>query len=236
MTTAAQPNPDQRTLTIDIGGTGIKMMVIDMQGEAASERQRVRTPKYPKPAAVMEVIGNMIESQAHFDRVSVGFPGVIKRGVVKTAPNLGTADWAGFDLRAAVASCTKRPVRAMNDAELQGYGVIDGKGVEMVLTLGTGLGTGLCVDGHVMPNLELAHHPLKDGKTYEQLASGKELKRVGKKKWRKDVDLIVSTLEPYFQLRHAASGRRDKALAGRTLRVRAWRGRQRDTDAKGRFI
>ena len=81
---------------------------------------------------------------------------------------------------------------------LQGYGVIDGKGVELVLTLGTGLGTALYVNGHLMPNLELGHHPLQAGKTYEQLVSNAELKKLGKKKWRTRVDLVIETLEPIF--------------------------------------
>ena len=89
-------------------------------------------------------------------------------------------------------------MRVLNDAELQGYGVIDGKGVEIVLTLGTGLGTGLYVNGHLMPNLELAHHPLRKGRTYEELVSDAELKRIGKQRWRKRVDLVIATLEPIF--------------------------------------
>lgn len=187
-----------RTLTIDIGGTGIKMMPVDSQGQALAERQRQLTPKRPKPQAVLEVIQQMIDQQQPFDRVSVGFPGVVKQGVVKTAPNLGTKQWAGFELMAAIAGYTKKPVRVLNDAELQGYGVIEGKGVEIVLTLGTGLGTALYVNGDLMPNFEMAHHPLKGGKTYEQLVGARALARVGKKKWRQGVALVIATLEPIF--------------------------------------
>ena len=187
-----------RTLTIDIGGTGIKLLPVDLAGNPIGERHRELTPQPSTPEAVMELIRRMIAAQEPFDRVSIGFPGVVMHGVVKTAPNLGTAVWAGFDLQGAVAEHTGKPARALNDAELQGYGVIAGTGVEMVLTLGTGLGTGLYVDGRLVPNLELAHHPLKGDRTYEDLVSDAELARVGKKKWRKRVDRIIETLERIF--------------------------------------
>ena len=196
--TARKPTPTLHTLAIDIGGTGIKMLVIGSEGTALTERQRELTPKPPTPQAVMAVIREMIDAQEPFHRVSVGFPGVVKQGVVKTAPNLGTEDWAGFELVNAIADYTKKSVRLINDAELQGYGVITGKGVEIVLTLGTGLGTALYVNGHVLPNLELAHHPLRNSKTYEKLVSDKALSRVGKKKWRKEVGLIIETLRLIF--------------------------------------
>lgn len=189
-----------RTLTIDIGGTGIKLLPIDEQGEPLAERHRELTPDPSPPDAVLALISEMVAAQEPFDRTSVGFPGVVKRGVVATAPNLGTADWKGFNLQAAIAEITGTPTRVANDADLQGYGVIDGDGVELVLTLGTGLGTALFVDGRLVPNLELAHHPLKNGKTYEDLVSDAELERVGKKKWRKRVALVIETLVPIFNV------------------------------------
>lgn len=189
---------DTRTLTIDIGGTGIKMLPIDADGKPLGERARELTPKPATPDAVLEVIGNMLAAQGSFDRVSVGFPGVVRKGVVSTAPNLGTKEWRDFDLQAAIASKTGRPTRAVNDADLQGYGVIERRGVELVLTLGTGLGAGLYVHGHLVPNLEIAHHPLRKGKTYEDLVSDKQLKKVGKKEWRERVMLVIATLDPIF--------------------------------------
>ncbi|MGH6884445.1 MAG: ROK family protein [Geminicoccales bacterium] len=187
-----------RTLTIDIGGTGIKLLPIDSEGRPLAERHRELTPKPSTPAAVMGLIESMVARQEPFDRVSVGFPGVVMHGVVKTAPNLGTEEWCGFDLQKAIARCARRPTRTLNDADLQGYGVIEGKGVELVLTLGTGLGTGLYVDGHLVPNLELAHHPLRNGKTYEDLVSDAELERIGEEAWCERVDAIIEALRPIF--------------------------------------
>ena len=187
-----------RTLTIDIGGTGIKFLPIDARGAPLAERHRELTPKPSSPAAVMAVISDMIAAQEPFDRVSVGFPGVVQHGVVKTAPNLGSLEWNGFNLESAIAEISGKPARVLNDAELQGFGVIEGKGVEIVLTLGTGLGTGLYIDGRLVPNLELGHHPLRKGKTYEEQVSDAELERIGKKKWRKRVDHVIETLERIF--------------------------------------
>jgi polyphosphate glucokinase len=187
-----------QTLDIDIGGTGIKMIVLDAAGQPANERARELTPHPATPDAVLEVIHKMLPAQPSFDRVSVGFPGVVAHGVVRTAPNLGTEAWAGRKLQDELASTTGKPVRVINDADLLGYGVIQGHGVELVLTLGTGLGAGLYVDGHLVPNLELGHHPFRKGKTYEERVSNAELQRIGKKKWSRRVARAITQLEPIF--------------------------------------
>lgn len=186
-----------RTLTIDIGGTGVKMLVIDAQGRAFNERSRELTPKPSTPEAILVVIRRMLSTLGPYDRVSVGFPGVV-RGVVRTAPNLGTSHWSNFDLQAVIQEATGKPTRVVNDADLQGYGVIAGSGVELVLTLGTGLGSALYVKGHLVPNFELAHHPFRAGKTYEDLVSDRALKKSGKKKWVKRVHEMIEELDPIF--------------------------------------
>jgi polyphosphate glucokinase len=189
------------TLCIDIGGTGIKMLAVDERGRRLNARARELTPKPATPAAVAKVLRKMVAAQPPFDRVSVGFPGVVVSGVVHTAVNLGTDYWAGHDLQTDLQRSCKRPVRVINDADLQGYGVIEGKGVELVLTLGTGLGSALFVNGRLVPNLELGHHPFKKGKTYEERIRDKELKRVGKKAWSRRVEEAIQTLEPIFNYR-----------------------------------
>jgi polyphosphate glucokinase len=194
------PDGNMRTLTIDIGGTGIKMLPLDAEGAAASERARELTPQPATPAAVLEVVKTMLAAQEPFDRVSVGFPGVVVRGVIKTAPNLGTEAWQDYDLRAAIAEISGKPVRVINDAGMQGYGVIDGRGVEMSLTLGTGLGHALYTDGHLVPNIELAHHPFGDkrGRSYEDRVCDKERKRIGKRRFRERVAEMLGQIQPIF--------------------------------------
>ncbi len=175
------------TLCIDIGGTGIKMISLDPRGRPITERARMLTPNPARPPAVLDVVRGMLKTQPRCDRVSVGFPGVVVDGIVDTAVNLGTDFWKGHDLKRDIERMTGLPARVINDADLQGYGVIEGRGVELVLTLGTGLGSALFVDGRLVPNLELGHHPFKKDKTYEERVSDAALKRVGKKDWTRRV-------------------------------------------------
>jgi polyphosphate glucokinase len=192
------PAGDQlRTLCIDIGGTGIKMMVLDPVGKPLNERARELTPKPATPQAVLGVIRKMVKEQPKFERVSVGFPGVVQRGITLTAPNL-SPEWAQQNLRADIEAITGAPTRVLNDADLQGYGVIERSGVEMVLTLGTGLGAALYLNGHLVPNLELGHHPFQKDKTYEERVSDAELKEHGKQKWSKRVGDMIDMLSAIF--------------------------------------
>lgn len=192
------PTAGVRTLTIDIGGTGIKMMTLDASGRPLSKRQRQLTPRPATPGAVFAVIRKMIAAQGDFERVSVGFPGVVVRGVVRTAPNLDGKAWRNVRLQEKIARHARKPTRVINDADLQGYGAIGGRGVELVLTLGTGLGSALYIDGLLVPNLELGHHPFRNGKTYEELVSDRQLKAIGKKRWRKRVAVILEQLDLLF--------------------------------------
>ncbi len=186
-----------RTLAIDIGGTGLKALVLGPDGAALTERIRVATPRPATPNVVLRALWSLIEPLGEFDRVSVGFPGIVVDSVTRTAPNLH-ADWYDFELGKALAEALRRPVRVLNDAGVQGYGVIEGKGLEMVLTLGTGLGCALYIDGRYVPNLELAHHPFGNGKTYEQYVGAKAMKKVGKKKWNKRVRELIEQVLPIW--------------------------------------
>ncbi|AKJ00949.1 Polyphosphate glucokinase [Archangium gephyra] len=187
-------------MAIDIGGSGLKALVLGPDGKALTERQRVVTPKPATPKAVLGALTKLIEPLGSFDRVSVGFPGVVEEGVTKTAPNLNKS-WAGFNLAEELSKLTGRPTRVLNDAGVQGFGVIEGRGVEMVLTLGTGMGCALYVDGKYVPNLELAHHPFRHGKTYEEYVGNAALKRVGHKKWVKHVQKVLEQIQPIWNPR-----------------------------------
>lgn len=189
-----------RTLTIDIGGTGLKMLVLDARGRPVNERARIATPQPATPASVLRALKTLIAAQPPFDRVSAGFPGVVHDGVVKTAPNLDRS-WRGHDLAKALQAATGKPARVANDADVQGLGDIQGAGVELVLTLGTGLGSALFVDGRLVPNLELGHHPFKHDKTYEELVGKAALEKSGKKRWRKHVRAAIAQLDPIFNYR-----------------------------------
>jgi polyphosphate glucokinase len=91
-----------------------------------------------------------------------------------------------------------KPVRIANDADMQGLGVVREQGLEMVITLGTGLGTALLLDGHLLPHLELAHHPIKKNKTYDDYIGDKALKKTGVKKWNKRMKNVLDILKTVF--------------------------------------
>lgn len=185
-------------LTIDIGGSGIKATVLDQHAHMVVPRKRLDTPDHSSPDKVMETIIELVEDFPPYEKVSVGFPGFVKNGVIITAPNLGTEQWNGVPLAAMIADALKKPVRLVNDADLLGLGVIDGEGLELMITLGTGLGTALYMDGHLLPHLEFAHHPLKDGKDYDQYIGKAQLKKKGKKVWNKRMERVLDILQTVF--------------------------------------
>lgn len=186
------------TLAVDIGGGSIKLLGLDDQGAPVAEPLRQPTPTPAEPDAVFALIHDMADALPPHRRVSVGFPGVVKSGVAQNAPNLGDALWRGSNLNERLTHLLQRPVRAVNDADLQGLGVVAGEGVELVLTLGTGMGSALFTDGVLLPNLELGHHPLRDGQTYEDLVRDSELKRIGPVAWTARVLDAIEQLAPIF--------------------------------------
>jgi polyphosphate glucokinase len=193
------------TLSLDVGGSGIKGMVLDPGGTPLNDRVRIETPRPANPQAVLQTIAAVARRQPAFERVSIGFPGVVQFGIVMTAPNLD-GDWNGIPLAAEVERITGKPCRAANDADVQGYGAIEGKGVEMVLTLGTGMGAAVFSNGHLVPNLELGHHPLADGKTYEQLVCQAARDEIGNTRWNRRVAQVIAQVLPIWNPRRLYLG------------------------------
>ena len=189
-------NKQLQTLAVDIGGSGIKVMVLDEKGNPLTERERIETPQPAKPEPMIAAIKSLAEGKT-FDRVSVGFPGVVKAGVTKTAANVD-AEWIDFDLATALFDCLQKPVRVINDADMQGLGAIAGQGLELVITLGTGVGGALFLNGKLIPNLEPGHHEFRKGDTYEKQVGNAALEAVGKKKWNERVQKAIASLEHLF--------------------------------------
>jgi polyphosphate glucokinase len=185
-----------RTLAVDVGGTGVKAMVLDGQGKPLSQRARIATPKHATPKSLLGVIRKLAKRSGEFDRVAVGFPGVIKDGVVYSAPNLGHG-WEGFNLEKELGDRLERPARVANDADVQGMGCVSGKGLELVITLGTGFGSVLFAGGQRV-HLELGHHPFHNGKTYEDELGHKALTKKGKRKWNKLLAEAIDDLKRTF--------------------------------------
>ena len=197
MATRAGSATGPRTLCIDVGGTGIKVMVVSSRGKPISERSRIETPAPATPKAMAAALRSILPDPRTFDRVSVGFPGVVRDGVVRTAPNLDPS-WAGFDLAGAIRRACNKPLRVLNDAGVQGHGAIRGKGVEVCVTLGTGFGFSLFVDGRYVPNVELGHHPFRKGRTYEEVLGKKALARLGRKKWNRMLARAIEHIHETF--------------------------------------
>lgn len=181
-------------LAIDIGGTGLKAALLDQEGNMTTERVRVPTPHPLNPELLVGTLTQLVRPLPEYDCVSVGFPGVVRRGKILTAPNLGTKVFKGFDIATVLQDELKRPVRVLNDADMQGLGVVKGDGIEMVITLGTGFGSAIFVDGRLGPHLELSHHPFRKGETYDRQLGNAALEKIGKKKWNKRVETAIETL------------------------------------------
>ena len=167
------------TLGVDIGGTNIKASVLDAAGVLAAEQIRSPTPKPATPQAVLETVAKLAAQLPPFQRISVGFPGVVNGGKVVTAPNLGTSYWAGFQLIEALADRFGTPVRLLNDAAVQGLGVVEGHGLECVLTLGTGVGCALFRNRRLLLHLELGQYHARRRKTYDQYIGQAALAKKG---------------------------------------------------------
>ncbi len=197
---------EPRTLAIDIGGSHIRAVVLDAAGTFLTERVRVPTPMGESPEKIVEAIAQLVEPLAPFERVSVGFPGVVRDGVVRTAPNLGHEEWHGFDLGAALAGRLGKPARILNDADMQGLGAIQGSGLEMVITLGTGFGTGLYLNGRLLPHLEIAHQRFRKGETFEEQLGNAARKCVGDKKWNKRLRKAIAQVRALTNFDHLYLG------------------------------
>jgi polyphosphate glucokinase len=193
------------TFAIDVGGTGLKGILLDDRGKPISERIRIETPQPATPDRMLAVLDSIAEELGVYDRVSVGFPGVVKHGATLTAHNL-SPEWVGFELEKVLSRRWRKPVRVCNDAAVQGYGAIRGKGLELVITLGTGFGSSLFINGTLVPGLELAHHPWRKDKTYEDYLGKKGLANYGKKRWNKLLEKAITQLEALFNYDHLYIG------------------------------
>ena len=193
-----------KAIGIDIGGSGIKAAVVDLTaGKLVTERRRLVTPQPPQPKAVCATIAKLL-AEPEYDKtlpIGAGFPGVIKHGVILTAANLGRRG-VGLDGRAAIGEAIGAPVSLVNDADAAGLAEVkfgagkDKKGITLIVTLGTGIGCGLFVDGVLVPNTELGHIEM-DGKDAEDraAASVRELKKLAWKVWAKRVQAYLNAVD-----------------------------------------
>jgi polyphosphate glucokinase len=216
------------TLAIDIGGTGLKASVLDAQGAMVADRVLVKTSYPCPPAKLVDDLSALVAPLPAADRVSAGFPGMMRKGRVLSAPHFVTeagpgtkvddalvAQWDHFDLAGALRKRLGKPTKVANDADLQGAAVVEGKGLELVITLGTGVGTALFYEGRLLPHLEFAHHPFRKGETYNEQLGDATRKEVGNGRWNKRVRRAVDTLRALTFFDHCyIGGGNSKHLTG----------------------
>jgi polyphosphate glucokinase len=209
----------RNTLAIDIGGTGLKASVLDDDGHMEHQRVRIDTPYPLSPDKLVTVLADLVKGLPPFDRVSVGFPGMVRAGRILSAPHFISPEgpegkpshkltkaWTGYNLQAAISSSMAKPTKVANDADVQGSAVVTGDGLELVVTLGTGIGTALFYEGALLPHLEFAHHPLRKSETYNEALGNDARKALGAKKWNKRVDEMIDTLRALTFFDHCFLG------------------------------
>lgn len=188
----------ENILSVDIGGSNIKACLLSPDGKTLSEYTKLPTPSKASPETVLVVIKQLAATMGDFGRISVGFPGYLKRGVVYTAPNLEKGKWDRVPFGQMIADEIGKPVRMANDADQQGLGLVEGKGFEIVVTFGTGFGTALLYDGELLPHLELAHLPVSKSKDYDDYIGDKALKKIGVKDWNERVERVIEIYKTVF--------------------------------------
>ena len=205
------PSPESsapHTLVIDIGGTGLKATVLDPEGQPEHERVRVETTYPCPPDKLVADLVALVKALPRYQRVSAGFPGVVRGGYVMTAPKFVTEHgpgsrvdpglaqkWAEFDLAGALGTALGAPVRVANDAVVQGAGVVSGKGLELVLTFGTGMGSAVFRDGRLALHLELGQHPGVTGDRYDDYIGDRARKKLGARHWNRRVRRALLALD-----------------------------------------
>jgi polyphosphate glucokinase len=210
------------TLAIDVGGTGLKASVLNKDGTMVADRVRAET-KYPLPpngdTGLVAALTSLVKPLPPADRVSCGFPGMVRNGVVLSAPHFvtkkgpGTAvdrklfeAWSKFDLATALSAALGKPTKVANDADIQGAAVVSGKGLEVVITLGTGFGSAVFMDGQLLPHLELAHQPFRKDETYNDQLGELARKNKGDESWNGRVREAVANLDALFFFDHLFIG------------------------------
>lgn len=195
------------TLALDVGGSGLKAVVLSPDGEMTAERIRRETPYPCTPPVLLDELTALAGTQPPYDRVSVGFPGAIRNGRVREVPAFSRRGpgldpdpelvglWTGFELQSALEERFGSPVRVANDADVQGCAVISGRGMELVITLGTGVGSAVFFDGELLPHMELSHGRYGEGLSIEVACGDNQRQEIGKERWRVRVLDALEALE-----------------------------------------
>jgi polyphosphate glucokinase len=219
----ATPAPKEQvhpfTLSFDIGGSGLKANILCADGTFAADRVRTPTTYPMSPELMIEKLRGLAEKLPEADRISAGFPGMVRRGLVLSAPHFVTKRgpgtevdpelekaWDHFDLETALCDALGKPSMVANDADVQGAAVIEGHGYEVVITLGTGFGTAFFLSGRLLPHMEFAHVNFQKSQTFNERIGEPARKKVGDKKWNKRVREMIAYLDTLTMFDHLYIG------------------------------
>ncbi len=199
------------TLCIDCGGGGIKGSVVDGFGTVISPPVRKRAPYPMPPHVLLRAIADIAKELPPAARITVGMPGMIRHGRVIETPHYVTKDgprskvlpelvtaWANFNMKSAVEKEFGLPTIVLNDAEVAGAGVVTGTGLEMIITLGTGLGNAIFDNGRLAPHAELSQGLVRWGMTYDDYIGEHERLRLGDAHWSRRVRRVIDSLRPVY--------------------------------------
>lgn len=208
------------TLCIDVGGTGLKAAAVALDGSMVSERVKLPTPYPCPPERLVQRLGDLAAKLPACERVSVGFPGLVRDGRIWHVPALSRAEyggaedpqlanaWHGYNLQDALARALDLPVRVANDADVQGCAVVQGSGFEFVMTLGTGVGTAVFNEGVLLPHLELSHAIFRKGETFDIQLGNAARKSIGNERWARRALKAIAAFDAflYFDTVHIGGG------------------------------
>ncbi len=200
----AMANPN--ILCVDIGGTLVKAATVNASGTLISDFITTQTPKPSTPEALVDLISDIVKTLPTFGRVSVGFPGVVGREHIKTAPNLGTQHWSEYDLESALQRTFGVPVRVLNDAIVYGLGIAKGPGRECVLTFGTGMGCALFCNGSAFFGLELGQHHAMDDVNYDRYIGHAAYLELGDEAWNERAKIVLAKVQGLTNVDHLYIG------------------------------
>ncbi len=206
------PNENSRlTLSVDCGGGGVKASVLDAEARPVSTPVRTPTPYPLPPELLVQTIRDLADTLPGADRATVGMPGMIRDGRVVTTPHYITKDgprsrilpslvdaWNNFDMRAALETSLGVPTLVLNDAEVAGFGVIRGEGLETIVTLGTGLGNAVFLHGVLAPHIEVSQGYIRWGMTYDDYLGEHERLRLGDLHWSRRARRVIEGLDRMY--------------------------------------
>jgi polyphosphate glucokinase len=201
-------------LGIDVGATGIKGALVDInKGELITERIKYPTPKPATPHSMIEVMKQLVSDFNWKGKpIGIGFPAVIKEGFSHTAANIDDS-WLNFPIEGFLTKKLKSPICVINDADAAGLaelkfgGGIDRKGLMILLTLGTGIGSALFYNGVLIPNTELGHLKYEDSIAEKYASnSARELKDLNYKLWGRELNKVINHIEFVLSPNHIILG------------------------------